>query len=397
MESRPGLVIALVSSLIAIGQLSTSIYMPSMPAMTVELDTTAAILQLTLTVYLAGFAISQLVLGPLSDRYGRRPVMLIGLGLYVLASIACAVAPSVEALIAARFAQSIGACTGSVVGRAVIRDLYDGEEAARVMAYVGLVLGVSPAFAPAIGAYLHVWFGWPANFLFIAVVGTAIGMWSFRALTETNRFVGVRPSAFAGMASSYLRLIRSPAFVGYTVNSGFVFGGLFAYMSESPFIFVEMLGYPETVYGWFALLGVGAYALSSLMAGRFSHRLRIDAAVVAGTAISLIGGVAMAAFALSGVFNAVVILGPIMVVAVGIGLVFPYATAGALSAFPEIAGTASALLGFAQMAMAALATMTVGLLRDGTQVPLTLIVAGFMVAACLTLLILLIERRRAFA
>ena len=186
MHSRPGLVIALVSALIAIGQVATSIYLPSMPAMTEALHTDGATMQLTLTAYLLGFALSQLVYGPLSDRYGRRPALFAGLVLYVAASAACALAGTIDELIVARLFQAMGACAGPVVGRAVVRDLYDGERAAKALGYVGFVLAVSPAFAPVLGAHLHGWFGWRANFIFVALFGAVIGVLMWRKLGETH-------------------------------------------------------------------------------------------------------------------------------------------------------------------------------------------------------------------
>ena len=385
MHARPGLVIALVSALIAIGQVATSIYLP---AMTEALATDGATMQLTLTAYLVGFAISQLVYGPLSDRYGRRPVLFAGLALYVVASAACALAGTIDELIAARLFQSMGACAGPVVGRAVVRDLYDGEKAAKVLGYVGFVLAVSPAFAPVLGAYLHGWFGWRANFIFVAVFGAAVGLLMWRKLQETHQPEAQHGLGLGRMAASYGTLVRSPSFLAYTLNLSLAFTALFVYISEPPFVFIDMLGTSEHAYGWYTLAGVGAFATTSLMAGRFAGRITIAPAVRAGTAVMAVGGLAMAAFALSDVFSVATVLGPMMVLAAGIGIVLPYGMAGAMSAHPAIAGAASALFGLAQFGLAALGTVVIGVVRDGTHVPMAMVMAAATLAAAAALGIL---------
>ena len=388
MHARPGLVIALVSALIAIGQVATSIYLPSMPAMTVALATDGATMQLTLTAYLVGFAVSQLIYGPLSDRYGRRPLLFAGLVLYVAASAACALAGSIDELIVARLFQSMGACAGPVVGRAVVRDLYDGERAAKVLGYVGFVLAVSPAFAPVLGAHLHGWFGWRANFVFVAAFGAAVGVVMWRKLQETHQPDIQHGLGLARMAASYRTLLRSPGFLAYTLNLSLAFTALFVYISESPFVFIEMLGTTERAYGWYTLAGVGAFATTSLMAGRFAGRMTIGPAVRAGTALMAAGGLLIMALALSGIFSIAAILGPMMVIAAGIGIVLPYGMAGAMSPHPTIAGAASALFGLAQFGLAALGTILMGAVRDGTQIPMTVIMAAATLAAAAALGIL---------
>ena len=395
MHARPGLVIALVSALIAIGQIAMSIYLPSMPSMTDALHTDGATMQLTLTAYLVGFAVSQLVYGPLSDRYGRRPVLFAGLVLYVATSAECALAGTIDELIVGRLFQSMGACAGPVVGRAVVRDLYDGEKAAKVLGYVGFVLAVSPAFAPVLGAHLHGWFGWRANFVFVALFGAAIGVIMWRKLGETHQPDPQSGLGLGRMAASYATLWRSPTFLAYTLNLSLAFTALFVYISESPFVFIDMLGTSERAYGWYTLAGVGAFATTSLMAGRFAGRVTIVPAVRVGTAVMAVGGLSMAALALSGIFNIAAILGPMMVLAAGIGIVLPYGMAGAMSAHPRIAGAASALFGLAQFGLAAIGTVVIGVVRDGTQVPMAVVMAGATLAAAAALVILMRREDRA--
>ncbi len=190
------------------------------------------------------------------------------------------------------------------------------------------------------------------------------------------------------MAASYRTLVRSPTFLAYTLNLSLAFMALFVYISESPFVFIDMLGVSERAYGWYTLAGVGAFAATSLMSGHFAGRITIVPAVRVGSAIMAVGGLSMAALASSGIFSIAAILGPMMVVAAGIGIVMPYGMAGAMSAHPKIAGAASALFGLAQFGLAALGMVLMSAVRDGTQIPMAWVMAAATLAAAAALGIL---------
>jgi DHA1 family bicyclomycin/chloramphenicol resistance-like MFS transporter len=381
-RTGPGL-IALLTALTASGVVATSIYLPSLPAITVDLGAEVSETQFTLTVFLLGYALAHVIYGPLSDRYGRRPVLLGGLLLYTLASIACGLAGNIEFLIAARLLQAIGACAGPVIARALVRDLFEREQMARTMAWIGTALALAPAVAPVIGGNVEVWLGWRANFVVVTLFGIIVLYICWRHLAETN----TRPRDHDGllMVSSvdYLALMRSRQFLAYSAIVGFGFAALFAYFAGAPIVIIDLLGVSPDIYGYLALVGVGGYAGGSFVSGRLAHRARSRHMVLAGVLVALAGGLSMAGLALAGYFNLVAILGPIFVYSVGMGLYLPHAIAGAISPYPEMAGAASV-----QNALGALGSLAVGAFPSDTQVPMTCIIAVMTFASLLAFLAL---------
>ena len=385
MEPRPGrakphpqslAVGALLTVLVALGQISTSVYIPSMPSLVVALDTDMERVNLTLTVFLVGFAVSQVVYGPLSDRFGRRRVLLGALALYFAASVGCAVSPTIEALIAARFAQAVGACAGPVMARAIVRDVYERERAARVLAYIGVAFAVSPAITPIIGGYLQAWFGWRANFLFLSAVAGAVLVAVWWMLGETVARPDRRATRPGQIAKTFVLLLGSREFLGHTLSTAFVFAGLMAYTAAAPFLFIDTLGLSPEHFGVLAVFNVIGFLAGTLAAGRWTLRVGIEPMVMAGNLLALAGGAAMAAIALTGHLGVAAVVGPMMVFLAGMGLVMPNAMAGAMGPFPRVAGSASALLGFCQMAIAAAASLAVGWMSQVSQLPLALVVTA---------------------
>lgn len=383
MKLSDGQIVAFVTALVAVAQLSTSIYLPSMPAMTLEFGTDPATMQLTFTVYMLGAAVAQLVIGPLSDRFGRKPVLLVGLVIYVVATFAAVLAHSIEVLILARLVQSIGATTRPVMGRAIVRDRFDRARGAQVLANVGLALALSPAIAPLIGAVVHDAAGWQANFLLIGVFGIVTLLVSFRWLEETNqaRLAGAGPAA---LALNFAKLLTSRVFLAYALSSSLMFGAMFAFFSEGPFVFIDVLGTTPTGYALYSALSVVGFAAGSYVTGRATMRVGLDRMIVLGIGAALAGVVLLLALAFGGVTTPFAIIAPMTVFVFGIALVFPNGAAGALGVHPEIAGTASALLGFLQMGTAALATLAAGRLSDGTQMPMVGVIAAWAALGALS-------------
>jgi DHA1 family bicyclomycin/chloramphenicol resistance-like MFS transporter len=384
---------ALLTFLIALGQISNSIYIPSMPALVKAFDTGMEQVNLTFTVFLVGFAISQIVYGPFSDRFGRRRVLLGGLVLYFVASVACTISFTIEILITARFAQAVGACAGPVMTYAIVRDVYERKHAARVLAYINVAFAISPAIMPLIGGYLQAWFGWRANFLFLSAVAGSAFLAVWLMLNETITQSDPRATRPSRIALTFVMLLRSPEFLGHMLSVAFIFAGLMAYQASSSFLFINTLGLSPERFGLLSAFIVVGYLTGTLAAGRWTLRFGIESLVMAGTLLALTGGVAMAAIALTGHLSVAAIIGPMMLYMAGMGLVMPNAIAGAMGPFPQVAGTASALLGFCQMAIAAAASLVVGWMSQRSQLPLALAIT-VSAAIAATAFTALVWRRR---
>ncbi|MEQ8398610.1 multidrug effflux MFS transporter [Thalassobaculum sp.] len=347
----------------ATGPLALNIFVPSMPGLVHVFDTDYATIQLTLTLYLVGVALAQLAYGPLSDRFGRRPAMLYGLAIYAAASLLCAVAWSVETLIVGRILQAIGGCAGMVLGRAIVRDVYERDRAASAIALITMAMAVAPAIAPTLGGYLETGFGWHATFLAPMVMGLIVLAASFRGLNETNLTPIPRIDVLA-MLRHYGELLRSRAFIGYAGNSAMSVGAFFAFLAGAPYVVIEILHRPPGEYGlYFVLISVG-YMVGNFGASRLSQRLGVDRMIPLGVASSTVGGLISAGFLLADVITPASVFLPMMLVAVGNGLSQPNSIAGAISVNPRIAGAASGLMGFGQMTVGALFTVIVGHLQN---------------------------------
>jgi DHA1 family bicyclomycin/chloramphenicol resistance-like MFS transporter len=380
-ESAAGTV--LLTALVAIGSFSVSIYTPSMPALVDDFHTRPALVKLTLSLFLVGFALAQLVYGPLSDRFGRRPVLVGGLAVYVVGSVACAVAPSIEAMIAGRFLQAVGACAGPVLGRAVVRDVHGREGTARVLAWIGAATTLSPAIGPTLGGSIHVWLGWRANFVLLAVLGAVLLATAWRLLGETNRQLDPVAIHVAAMAGNYRRLLTDRLYLGYMLSGSCIYAGLYSWIAAAPFLFVERLGFSPDHYGALTIVTTGSYIAGCLVAARLTHRAGLDRMILIGCALAVAGAGSMSLLAVAATLSAAALIGPMMLFSFGMGLVLANAMAGGLLPFPRMAGIASALLGFSQMALAALATMLVAALpplsaRSMSGVILLLATAGLV-------------------
>ncbi|MBL6927889.1 MAG: multidrug effflux MFS transporter [Rhodospirillales bacterium] len=367
---------ALLTALTAFGPLATDMYLPSLPAMAADFATDVGTVQLTLSVFMAGFGISQLMVGPLSDRFGRRPVLIVGVGLYFLATAACALAPTIELLIGLRFVQAIGACTGVVVARAVVRDVYGRDRAAKVLAYMGTAMALAPVIAPIIGGYLVMWSGWRSIFVALAIFGLILVLLVWRQLGETNQYKDVMATRPSWLARNYLTLLGDRSYLGYVLVNTFVFCGMFAFISGSSFVLIKFLGLPPNLFGMCFGIAVLGYMSGTVIAGKLTVRIGIDGMLAAGGVVAMVGGVTMVGLALAGVDHAAAVIGPQFTYMIGMGIVMPNAIAGAIGPYPKMAGAASALLGFVQMAAAALVGLAVGQLDDGTQIPMTTAIAA---------------------
>jgi DHA1 family bicyclomycin/chloramphenicol resistance-like MFS transporter len=374
-QDQPAMTV-LLGALIAVAPLAMDIYLASMPSMTRSLSATPEQVQLTLSLYMYGWGLSQILVGPLTDRFGRRPVLIAGLALFVAASVACAASRNIETLIAARVAQAIGVATVAVVPRAVVRDLYTGEHAARMLSLMGIVLGIAPIVAPIIGSHLHVWFGWQANFIFVAAYGAIALAVVAVAFPETIRARNARATAPAVMLANYGTLLRSRTYIGYALVAAFGSCGLFAFLAGSAFVFVSVIGTGEQGFGFL----FGAVMLGNItgatIGSKLVTRLGIDRMIGYSTWLMLVAGVALAALAWARVSHPLAVVAPMFLFMVALMTTMPQATAGGLTAFPEIAGSAASLLLFCQFVLASTAALIVGLTFDGTQRPMATTIAA---------------------
>lgn len=377
----PTTLLWLVTGALMLQPLSTDLYLASLPSMATDFGVSPAAVQHTLSLFVIGFGSAQLVSGPLSDRYGRRPVLIGGLTLYLLASIACALAPSLVWLVAARFAQAIGCCTGVVVARAIIRDAYAPAEGARVLAKASSLLALAPLLGPILGGYLQVGFGWRAAFVALTFAGLIVWIAALRRMRESNSQPDVAALLPSRLGSSYLDVGRSPAFWAYALPGTLSYASIFAFISGTPFVLIRVLGVPTQHYGYYFALGVFGYLGGTLLCRRMIGRIGLQRSLEVGTIIGLVGGLGFLAMALGGFNSAALVVGAQFVVMVAHGINFPCAQAGSLAPFPEKAGAAAGLFGFISMLGAFFTGMWVGSSHDGTILPLASISAT--VAVCL--------------
>ena len=372
---------ALLALLTSVAPLSTDMYLPSLPSLTAELGATTAQGQLTLSAFLAGFAVGQIVHGPVADRHGRKRVILAGLAVFAVASLLCALATSIETLIAARFLQAAGGSASTVLARSVVRDLYSGPRAGQELARMGVIVAVVPAIAPVLGAGLEVTFGWRANFvvtLAIAVVG--IGFVAM-ALPETLRQRRPDPIGPVTILRGFGVLLANPAYRAYVLMSSAAYGGLFAYLSASSFVLQGVYRLSPMGFAVIFTTGVAGFMLGAHLSSRSVMARGVDATIRIGCAFLAAGGIAMPLAVAFGPGHPAEVSGPMIVYLIGIGFVMPQSMAGAMQPFPDRAGAASSLLGFTQMSFAAVAGYALGHALEAGAMPLALAVALFGVAA----------------
>ena len=352
---------ATLGLLTSLGPLSTDMYLPSLPHIAAAFDSTVAKTQLTLSAFLVGFALSQIVYGPVSDRLGRRPVLVVSLVLFALASAVCAFSGRIETLIAARFLQALGAAGGVVIARTIVRDLYAANRAAQELALMGAIMGIVPLLAPGLGAVLHDLLGWRSNFAVIALMGLAGAFWIRASLPETLKAEYVRPATARSIARDFAALLSHPVYRVYLAFACCGYGGLFSFLSTSSFILQNIYGLSALQFGLAFACPVLGYMSGTLLGRRMTGRAGIDATIGAGTVMLAAGGVLClllteTAAAGSGIWR---VLLPAAIYFHGVGLVLPQSMAGALTPFPDRAGTASSLLGFVQMSFAAVVGIVV--------------------------------------
>lgn len=356
----------------AIGPATLNILVPALPALVTRLATDTATVQLTLSLYLLSLACAQLLLGPLSDRFGRRPVVLGGLTLNMLASLAAIAAASIEALIVTRIIQAVGASAGIVMGRAIIRDLYERDSAAAMIGLVTTAMVIAPMIAPLVGGILDTAFGWEAIFLFIAGCSGVVLLWAIFLLPET------RPSSVTQapdkLRHAWRALLSTPQFYAYVLAGALGSAPFFTFLGGGPYVAVTLMGRSSAEYGlWFAVASLG-YMSGNFAASRVSQRFGIDRMILCGVAVELIG-VALTFVLVLDLPNAgpAIVFVPQLVISMGNGILLPNAIAGAVSLRPQAAGAAAGVTGFSQMAVGAASTQLVSFALAGATTPMPMV------------------------
>ena len=377
------LLILILGLLSAIGPLSIDMYLPAFPSIAKGLNTTVASVMLSLSSFFIGISIGQLIYGPLLERYGRKTPLYFGLALYAVSSFACATAMSVETLIAFRFFQALGGCVGMVASRAMVRDLFDVKDNAKVFSTLMLVIAVSPSIAPSLGGFISAYLGWRYIFVMLILVIASIIAGIYFLLPDSkgpDPTYSLKPVA---IVTGFVTILKHPQFILYTFSGAVASAGLYAFISGSPYVFLEIFKATEQHYGWgFAFVAsglIGSSQLNSLLLKKYSSQEIIKVALMCQSVIAIIL-VSIAILGLSELFSTLIL---VFLYLSCQGFIFPNSAALSMAPFGHNAGNASALMGFIQMSLGAFMSAMVSLLHNGTTVTMTGVMAFCSIVATL--------------
>jgi len=384
-HSNRFLIFIILGLLSAIGPFSIDMYLPGFDAIAVSLDTTVAHIQLSLTSFFIGIASGQIIYGPLLDRFGRKVPLIVGLVIYIAASVSCALTNSADNLIVYRFVQALGSCGGMVASRAMVRDFFGPAESAKVFSMLMLVIGISPILAPTVGSFVMSHWDWHGIFVVLAFITTGILAAVIFYLPESqgpNPDLSLLPRP---ITRSYWQVFRNRQFITYAFAGGLASSGLYAYLAGSPFVMITLYGLNESQYGIvFALIAsalITASQLNRYLLTKYSSAHIAKIALIVQSSIGLL----LAGLCFAGHINLYILVALIFLFLGSQGFVFPNTSALALGPFSKLAGSASALLGSLQMACGALTSAMVSYFHNGTTVPMAAVMAG---CASLAMLIL---------
>ena len=364
----------LLAALTAFAPLSIDMYLPSLPTLVQVFATDTGRVQLTLSAFLIGFGIGHLIYGPLSDRYGRRLPLLVGVLLYVLASGWCALSENIEIMIALRFLQGMTACAGPVIVRAMIRDRFNPEQGAQMLSLVFMVMTLAPLLAPLLGGWILISLGWQAIFWALALIGFICLLVSIWQLDETLTPERRQQGGLFSVVRSWGRLLKHRRYLGYALSSGLIGAVLFAYLSGSPFVFIEVYGIPPEQYGWLFAINVLGVTSGSYLNRRWISRVGIERMYALTTWVAALAGLTLLAVAWLDL-GLVILMLPLFLCVGCIGFSSANAASAALADFPDLAGSASALLGMFGFGLGACSGALVGVLHNGTALPMAFVIA----------------------
>ncbi len=380
--------IILLGIITAFAPLSIDLYLPALPLIETDLGVSPALVQQSLSLFFVGLAIGQLIYGPLADRYGRRAPLTVGVILYAAASLACALAPSIEWLLASRLVQGFGAAAGPVIARAIVRDIYSGRRAARVLSFVILVMTIAPLIAPVLGGWLSSGLGWRATFWALTLFAIGCLLMLLMALPETHARAKRADEPLSRLLTNYLPILRDPWAWAYLAAGGMAFAALFAYVTGSPFVYTQVFGVSQAHFGYFFALNVIGLLIGNLANGalvmRFGHR-RMLSAGVGIMAIACLILLVMTQFGLTGQW----MVTPVLFIALAtVGVIAANTVAGLLDRHPDHAGAASALFGVAQFSLGAASASLVGIIPLDALFTMSLVMALAGTAAAIAVMTL---------
>ncbi|HKX08029.1 MAG TPA: Bcr/CflA family multidrug efflux MFS transporter [Stellaceae bacterium] len=383
----------LLGALAAITALAVDMSLPSLPTIARSFDAGPESVQLTLSLFLVGYAGAQLFCGPISDRFGRRKVLIGGLAIYMLAGFACAISPNIETLVTARLVQGCGACVGPVIGRAVVRDHMTGPRAVQTLSYITLTMSLAPLIAPILGGFLVKHVGWQAIFVFLGSFGLALFAVTVLLFPESLKNpdpTALRLTRLATNAGAFFSNRRS---VGCSLVNGFVFAGLFSFLSGSPFVLINVYGVPVDQFGFYFAMSATGLIIGAFINGRLAHRFSSEQVMRGGFAVLLMAGAAVVTVAWLRVGGPIGIMTPILIYVMALALILPNATVSAMEPLPHMAGMAASLMGAIQMGGGSLSGLLVAALYDGTPMPMAGTIAAMAVCAFIAYYTLVRHRR----
>ncbi len=376
--------VLLLTVLVAYGAISNNIVLPILPALAQGFEVPVGAAMLTISAFFVGFGLGQVLYGSLSDRFGRRPVLMAGVGLYTLASAGCVLAPDFETLLIARLLQGLAAASAQVLARAVVRDLYTPIRAAQVLSVMSSVFAFASAFAPFVGGLFQGWFGWQGVFMVLTAVGAGTYFTLLMGFRESLAERDPDAMNVKRISANYRAIAVDRIFLGYTFTFSAAFAGMFAFHSGSSFVFITLFGYTPQMFGIFFALVLVGFLLATVISSKLVPVLGIYRLVGAGVLTSTLSAGVMVALVAANQASPVTILIPQFTYLFGFGLILPNAIAGALAPFPKKTGAASALLGFIQQSAGGSMVALLGTLVDGTALPMAgcIFIGGVLALVC---------------